>query len=63
MPGYKLYFLDPSGHITHAVDLECEEDVEALEAVKDHPSHNARELWQRSRQVAVLPPNKELPAA
>ncbi len=47
---YKLYLLDDRDHIRSAVDLECEDDEQAIRLAR--ASLNApMELWQGSRKV------------
>jgi hypothetical protein len=56
MAGYRIYFLDGSGHFTSAEDIECETDSEALAALKKLEHHCGVELWQKGRRIAVLGP-------
>ncbi len=49
---YRLYFLDRKDHIRHALSLECESDVAALQLVEEHKNSGRLELWQGARQVA-----------
>ena len=49
---YRLYFLDRSDHIRHALSLECENDADALQLVEEHKGSGPLELWEGARQVA-----------
>jgi hypothetical protein len=55
MPGYKLYFFNAEGHISHFLDLVCVDDEEAEKVAEEHPSEHLRELWDRKRKVKVFP--------
>ena len=50
---YRLYFLDRANHIRHTVDLDCEDDAQAIRMVEQHADRRAMELWQASRLVKV----------
>ncbi len=56
MSEYKLYCLDRNGRITRRVDLEANDDAQAIAAARDlkHPAEC--ELWSGTRKVAVIPP-------
>jgi hypothetical protein len=55
MREYKLYLLDDKDHIRSAVDLECEDDKQAIRLAK--ASLNApMELWQGSRKIKKFEP-------
>jgi len=52
---YRLYSLDAAQRIRSGVDLDCENDTEALAlALKLLPDF-AKELWRSTVCVAVLP--------
>ena len=51
MTDYHVYFLDPGNHIRRRMDMECEDDDQAIQVVREHLSHNAMELWSRDRLV------------
>jgi hypothetical protein len=53
--GYRLYYLDPNGHVRHAVEIACDGDERALEAVEQHRDGRAMELWQQARRVMIFP--------
>jgi len=55
MSHYRLYLLDKDGHFVRAVDLDCQDDEEALERVAAHKHRHGMELWQGSRQVGSIP--------
>ncbi len=54
MGHYRLYFLDRSDHIRHALSLECRSDAEAIDLIEDHKDGRSMELWQGARRVARI---------
>jgi hypothetical protein len=48
---YKLYFLDPEGHIRQRVDIDCEDDERAIRTVAERATGEAMELWEGARLV------------
>lgn len=48
---YRLYFFDARDHISRALDIECDDDAEAVARVRDHPHAFAIELWQGARRI------------
>ena len=59
MQGYRLYFVNPDGHIKRVVAVECANDKEALETAEHHRNELAIELWHRARKLKVLPPSTD----
>jgi hypothetical protein len=59
MHDYKLYFLDRTGHIAHAVDFRCDSDADALALAEQHRDGRDLELWQQARLVRQLPARAE----
>jgi hypothetical protein len=55
---YRLYFLDPAGHIGKAVELDCEDDAQAIRGVEPHRDGRAMELWQTDRLVKTYPADR-----
>jgi hypothetical protein len=51
---YRVYFLTRDGHIERALDLECEDDTAAAEALLDIGGEQPKELWERDRQVMIF---------
>jgi hypothetical protein len=52
MSDYRLYFLDNTNHIRHAVELICASDRDAVRAAEERAKgHERLELWQRERIV------------
>ena len=51
MPHYRLYFLDAAGHIRHAIDLDCEDDAQAVATVATRSDGRAMELWRGAMLV------------
>ncbi len=55
MPGYRLFLLDRDGHITERIDIETDDEAEALR-VADETAHDFEmELWQLTRVVKKYP--------
>ncbi len=53
MKNYKIYSLDKVGHIASAQDLDCVDDLDALDWAEKTASHGTgMEVWQGSRLVA-----------
>ena len=65
MTDYRLYLLDASGHIRHAVEFECTDDKEALTLAEEHRRKrrhvHAMELWQRARLIQKFPASEAPP--
>ena len=55
MPDYRIYVLDHRGRIRSRVDLDCQEDAEAVAVVAGHQNDHGLELWDGRRQVGVYP--------
>jgi hypothetical protein len=57
MPAYRVYSLDAGGHVSAPPTvIECTDDAEATAKAKSLAFGPRRvEIWQGSRQVAVLP--------
>ena len=56
MPDYHLYFLSPEGKVTHAVELECPDDENAIEMAESQADGRAMELWSLKRRVKTFQP-------
>jgi hypothetical protein len=54
MTHYKLYFLDDHGHVRSALDLQCEDDIQAIATAETKRNAGSMELWQSSRRVRVF---------
>lgn len=55
MQGYRLYFLGRAGRIERALELSCEDDVDAIREAGNHKARQAMELWQGGRMVMAFP--------
>lgn len=55
MTDYRLYFLDETGHIREALELDCRDDDEAITLAEARREGGPIELWQRSRVVRRFP--------
>jgi len=51
MPDYRLYFLAPDGKISHAVELQCRDDKDAIQLAEAHIDGRPMELWSLKRRV------------
>jgi hypothetical protein len=54
MQHYRLYHLSPTGRIVSAHDLQCPDDLGALERAEREREHHNVELWQDIRLLARL---------
>ena len=52
MAAYRLYFLNPEGHFSRVIPLECRDDEHAMETVAEHRDGDPVELWDHDRLVA-----------
>jgi hypothetical protein len=57
MTYYRAYIVGRDGRYKDAVDLDCPDDITALESIKQQQLENRYgiELWQQDRLVAKLP--------
>jgi hypothetical protein len=55
MTDYRLYFRGEDGRFRHIVELDCESDEAAIDAVAEHADGSVMELWQRQRLVKEFP--------
>jgi hypothetical protein len=51
MTHYKLYFLDDHGYVRSALDLQCEDDIQAIATAEAQRNAGAMELRQSGRCV------------
>ena len=56
MADYRLYILDPKGHVLRSVEMQFPNDGEALDAASDHANLHGMELWQLGRHVHTFRP-------
>lgn len=65
MSYYRIYGLDPAGHITFGDHFECRDDEHAIEIGRGMLSRfPAVEIWHETRRVgAVMPDASDAPAA
>jgi predicted Zn-dependent protease len=57
MQEYRLYFKGRDGRIRHRLDLEYEDDEDAIGVVAKHDAGEAMELWHGARSVQTFPPS------
>jgi hypothetical protein len=56
MPSYRVYRVDPEGHITEpAWVLECEDDEQAILAAGRSLDGKSLEVWDGSRRIGTIP--------
>jgi len=53
---YRVYFLDAANHIIRSHDLECDDDADAIERLRELNHAHAMELWERARLVRRIEP-------
>jgi hypothetical protein len=64
MRHYRVYTLDPAGRIFLAQNVQCRDDLEALDWAEKAAGHDDLEVWDGSRLVArVKPEDAPLTAA
>jgi hypothetical protein len=54
MQHYRLYHLSQTGRIVSAQDLQCQDDLDALQTAEREREHHSVELWQDIRLLARL---------
>ena len=57
MADYRLYLLDPEGHVARSIELQRETDAEALREVSSLAYTYGMELWQLDRRVCTFKPS------
>jgi hypothetical protein len=63
MRHYRLYFLGVHGRFIRAEDINVADDVAAIQTARDLDHANCIEVWERTRQVAIVRPEAEGEAA
>ena len=53
---YKLYVMDLEGRIRSSVDIECDDDDEAIQAGELWAADGVAELWHLRRKVKTFRP-------
>jgi hypothetical protein len=53
---YWVYFFGADNHISHARDIECEGDAEAVARVREMERVHAVEVWTGGRLIQRLEP-------
>ena len=56
MHGYRVFIVDPEGHVTNRIEFFCENDDEAKERAKQLVDGHAVELWDEGRKIAKFEP-------
>jgi hypothetical protein len=52
---YRLYLLDAQGRVRERVDLECDDDDDAMRMAEARAEGRAAELWRRAVLVREYP--------
>jgi hypothetical protein len=52
---YRLYFLDAHLHVRERIDLECDDDDEAIRVAETHADGRDMELWRRAVLLRKFP--------
>lgn len=58
MAFYWVYFFGADNHISHARDIECEADEDAVARVLEMDRANAVEVWTAGRLVKRIEPGE-----
>lgn len=59
VPAYRIYILDKEGHIAApSIDVDCENDDEALAAARKHLIQQPVEVWLGARRIGRLDPRE-----
>lgn len=56
--GYYAYIIGDDGHIQNRVEIDCDDDKEAVRCAKRLVDGHAIELWQEARRIATLQPKE-----
>jgi hypothetical protein len=51
MPDYRAYIMGTDGHVQNRVDLQCDDDVEAIRLAKQLVDGHDVELWNLVRYI------------
>jgi len=57
MKQYRVYSLDKAGHIAQAQNVECRDDLDALEWAQAAAGRDGLEVWDGARLVARVKPH------
>ena len=56
MPSYRVYKVDPEGHIAEPPwVIECEDDEQAMLAAGRYLDGKSLEVWDGSRRIGTIP--------
>ena len=61
MKDYRAYILGPDGHVQNRLDLQCDDDVEAIKLAKQLVGGCDVELWQLDRKIETFTHTSERP--
>ena len=54
MPDYRAYIMGPDGHVQNRVELQCNDDVEAIRLARQLIDDHDVELWQLDRHIETF---------
>ena len=49
---YRAYIMGPDGHVQNRLDVQCNDEAEAIRLAKQLVDRHDVELWQRDRKIA-----------
>lgn len=59
MAHYRIYLLDPAGHIVNGSDALCDSDDEALDIARATAAAGAAvDVWQGTRHLGIVTPGE-----
>lgn len=61
MKDYRAYIMGPDGHVQNRVDLQCDDDVEAIKLAKQLVDDHDIELWRLDRKIETFRHTSERP--
>ena len=59
MIGFRLFFFDRQGAISHAHELECDDEASAREMILARFADVHTELWRLNRKLGVFPARRQ----
>jgi len=59
MVDYRVFYLDPTGHVCEGAELTCEDEAEAIRIFDEYSLGRPMELWHLNRRVKAYSPQFE----
>jgi len=56
---YRVFVIDPNGHVTSRIDLWCTDEADAKERAEKLVDGHDIELWHRDQRIAIFRHAKE----